>query len=103
MIMNAKQSPREISRDAKARGRPRSRRLELYTRSIFAGLKKKSAQPPRASAACGGRLRCGCKIDGDEIKKRRRETVHRTGAAPVRLRGAVFYYVSLGAVSMPPI
>jgi choline dehydrogenase-like flavoprotein len=32
-----------------------------------------------------GFARCGCKIDGDEIKKRRREPVHRTGAAPDQL------------------
>ena len=44
MIMNAEPLLREISGDANARGRSRSRRLELYTRSIFGGLKKKSAQ-----------------------------------------------------------
>jgi hypothetical protein len=44
MIMNAQPSERGISGDTKARDRARSRRLELYTRSIFGGLKKKSAQ-----------------------------------------------------------
>jgi hypothetical protein len=43
MIMNANPLLRAISGDAKARGRSRSRRLELYTRSIFGGLKKKYA------------------------------------------------------------
>ena len=44
MIMHTNTSLREISGDTKARGRSRSRRLELYTRSKFGGLKKKSAQ-----------------------------------------------------------
>jgi hypothetical protein len=44
MIMNAQPSLRQICGDAKARGRARSRYLELYTRSIFGGLKKKSAR-----------------------------------------------------------
>jgi hypothetical protein len=70
MIANAQPSEHGISGDTKARDRARSRRLELYTRSIFRGLKKKSSRsfcrPP------GGRPRCGYKIDGDEIKKRRR-------------------------------
>jgi hypothetical protein len=44
VIINAKPMLREISGDAKARGRSRSRRLELYTRSIFGGLKRKYAQ-----------------------------------------------------------
>jgi len=51
MIMIAKQRQREISGDAEARGQSRSPRLELYTRSIFGGLKKKSAEllPPAAA------------------------------------------------------
>lgn len=69
MIMNAKSSPGEIYPSINARGRARSRHLELYTRSIFGGLKKKS---PGASAACGGRLPLGYKIHEDAIKKRRR-------------------------------
>jgi len=44
MIMNAKPSQRGTCGDTNARGRARSRRLELYTRSIFGGLKKKSAR-----------------------------------------------------------
>jgi hypothetical protein len=44
MIMNAKQSQREIGGDTNARGRARSRRLELYMRLIFGGMKKKSAR-----------------------------------------------------------
>ena len=44
MIMNAKPSQRGICGDTNARGRARSRRLELYTRSIFGGLKKKYAR-----------------------------------------------------------
>ena len=44
MIMNAKQSQREICRDTNGRGQTRSRRLELYTRSTFGGLKKKYAR-----------------------------------------------------------
>jgi hypothetical protein len=44
MSMNAKPSQHGISGDTTARGRARSRRLELYTRPIFGGLKKKSAQ-----------------------------------------------------------
>jgi hypothetical protein len=43
MNMNAKQSQRENCGDTNAGGRARSRRLELYTRLIFGGLKKKSA------------------------------------------------------------
>jgi hypothetical protein len=43
MIMNAQPSQHGIFEDTKARGRAKSRRLELYTRSIFGGLKKKSA------------------------------------------------------------
>ena len=51
MIMNAKPSQRENYGDTNARGRARSRHLELYTRSIFRGLKKKSAEllPPAAA------------------------------------------------------
>ncbi len=44
MIMNAKPSQRGIYGDTNARGRSRSRRLALYTRLIFGGLKKKSAR-----------------------------------------------------------
>ena len=44
MIINAEPLLREISGDANARGRSRSRRLELYRRSIFGGPKKKHAQ-----------------------------------------------------------
>ena len=44
MIMNAKLSQREIFGDTNARGRSRSRLLELYTQMIFGGLKKKSAR-----------------------------------------------------------
>jgi hypothetical protein len=44
MIMNAQPSQHAISWDTNARGRTRSRRLELYTRSIFGGLKNKSAR-----------------------------------------------------------
>jgi hypothetical protein len=44
MIMNAKPSQGGIYGDTNARGRARSRRLELYTRLIFGGLKKKSTQ-----------------------------------------------------------
>ena len=51
-------------------------------RSRFSADRRKN--PPRASAACGGRLRMGCKIDGEKIKERRRETVHRSGAGPFR-------------------
>jgi hypothetical protein len=88
MIMSAQPSQYGISRDTNARGQERSRRLGLYTRSIFGGLK---TNPLRASAACGGRLRLGCKIDQsmeiaqDQINKLRRQTVHRTGAAPHRV------------------
>jgi len=65
MIMNAQPSQYGISKDTNARGRARSPLLELYTQPIFGGPKKKSA---RASAACGGRLRLGCKIDGDRTR-----------------------------------
>jgi hypothetical protein len=84
MIMNAQPSQYGISRDTNARGQARSRRLELYTRSLLGGLKN----PLRASAACGGRLRLGCKIDQsmeiaqDQINKLKRQTVHRTGSTP---------------------
>jgi hypothetical protein len=44
MIMTAEPSEHGISGDTKARHRARSRRLELYTRSIFGGLKKKPAR-----------------------------------------------------------
>jgi len=44
MMMNAHHLQHGIAGDTKARGRARSRRLELYTRSIFGGLKKKFAQ-----------------------------------------------------------
>ena len=59
MIMNAKPSQRGICGDAKAGGRARSRRLELYTRSIFGGLKKKSARSllPPAAADCAWGVR----------------------------------------------
>ncbi len=60
MIMNAQLSQHGISGDTNARGRARSRRLELYTRSIFGGLKKKCAQsfcrPAAADCAWGVRL-----------------------------------------------
>jgi hypothetical protein len=57
MIMNAKPSQRGNCEDTNARGRARSRRLELYTRSIFGGLKKKSAKSfcrLRRQTALGG-------------------------------------------------
>jgi hypothetical protein len=44
MIMNAKPSQHGISGNTKARGRARSRRLELNTRLIFGGLKKNPAE-----------------------------------------------------------
>lgn len=69
MIMNAKKSQREIGGDTNARGRARSRRLELYRRSIFGKTEEKirpELLPP------GDRPRLACKIDEDEIKKRRR-------------------------------
>jgi hypothetical protein len=44
MIMNAKPMQCGICGDTNARGRARSRRLELYTRLIFGGLKKKPAR-----------------------------------------------------------
>jgi hypothetical protein len=51
VIMIAKQLQREISGDADARGQSRSPLLELYTRSIFRGLKRKSTEllPPAAA------------------------------------------------------
>ena len=54
MIMNAKLSQREIFGDTNARGQSRSRLLELYTRMIFDGLKKKirSELLPPAAADC---------------------------------------------------
>ena len=57
MIMNAKPLPSEISGDASARGRSRSRRLELYRQSIFGGPKKKTRSellPPAAADRAGG-------------------------------------------------
>jgi hypothetical protein len=44
MIMKAQSSLHAIRGHAKARGRARSRRLELYTRSIFRERKKKLAR-----------------------------------------------------------
>lgn len=51
MIMSAKRLQHEISGDADARGQSRSPLLQLYTRSIFPGPKKKSAEllPPAAA------------------------------------------------------
>jgi len=59
MIMNAQPSQHGISGDTKARGRARSRRLELYTRSIFGGLKKKIGPEllPPAAADCAWGVR----------------------------------------------
>jgi hypothetical protein len=57
MIMNAKPLQRGICGDTNARGRARSRRLELYTQSIFGGLRKKSSQSfcrLRRQTALGG-------------------------------------------------
>jgi hypothetical protein len=44
MIMNAKRSQQVICRGVKARGQLGSPLLELYTRSIFGGLNKKSTR-----------------------------------------------------------
>jgi hypothetical protein len=44
MIMNANLSQHELFGDTNARVQPRSRHLELYTRAIFDGPKKKSAR-----------------------------------------------------------
>jgi hypothetical protein len=59
MIINAKPSQRGICGDANVRGRARSRRLELYTRSIFGGLKKtiRSEPLPPAAADCAWGVR----------------------------------------------
>ena len=65
MITAAKQLHGGICGDDHAGGRSRSRLLVLYTRSIFGGRRK---NPLRASAACGARLRCGCKIDGERLR-----------------------------------
>ena len=57
MIMNAKLLLQENWRDTNARGRARSPLLELYTWSIFGGLKRKSAQSfcrLRRQTALGG-------------------------------------------------
>jgi hypothetical protein len=44
MMVNAQPLQHGIAGDTKARARARSRRLELYTRSIFGGLRKKSSR-----------------------------------------------------------
>ena len=79
MIMAFNRSLLAFVGDTEARGRKRSRFLELYTQPIFGEGRKNQLS---ASAACDGRPRLGCRIDGEKIKERRRETVHRTGAAP---------------------
>jgi len=76
MIMNAKPLLREISGDANARV-DRDLGAWSFIGSRFLADRRKNTL--RASAACGGRPRLGCKIDGDEIKKRRRETATEPG------------------------
>ena len=78
MIMIAKQLQRELS-GMPMPGVGRDRRSWSFIRGRYFADQRKIR---RASAAFGGRPRKGCKIDVEEIKKRRRETVHRTGAAP---------------------
>jgi hypothetical protein len=80
MIMNAKPSLRAISGDAKAQGSIEiSAPGALYAVDFWRTEEKIRSEllPPAAADP-----RLGYKIDGDEIKKRRRQTVHRTGAAP---------------------
>jgi hypothetical protein len=59
MIMNAKPSQHGICGDTNAKGRARSRRLELYTRSIF-GRTEEKIRPellPPATADCAWGVR----------------------------------------------
>jgi hypothetical protein len=64
MTMDVNRSLKAFVGDTQARGRRRSPLLELYTQSIFAKGRKNQL---RASAACGGRPRLGCGIDGEKI------------------------------------
>jgi len=89
MIMNA-----QPSRYGNFRGYQHQGSIEIAAPgALYAdGFRRsKEKNPLRASAACGGRLRLGCKIDGERIKDRRRETVHRSGAAPAAAQWAPSY------------
>jgi probable HAF family extracellular repeat protein len=82
MTMVATPSQRGGYWDTNARAWARSRRLELYTRSISGGPKKIRPEllpPAAADRAWGVRL---MEIRQDQIKNLRRQTVHQNGSTP---------------------